>query len=259
MGNPYAIVHPSLFFEGSMVLLRQYSSSVTPLGLHDSDLLGRVGYAIRYLLYTVGPLVMTGVVVSLLRCGWSERLLLGLTVFSTLYLGSRSVFFERNFDHCLPILFLYGWIGIELILRQVAFGKIVVFFLLFLIGIAPTTYYGMILQSQILSGSYNRKYTSYLNQQNSQSGGNWVVWPNMVYGDPVPALKRHIAGKPLPFTIVFSYPGDRYSKKAIREFLSEYEFVKVSELKSPLIHIPPSTMQEYMARSLVTFRLERQH
>jgi hypothetical protein len=178
-----------------------------------------------------------------------------ISILSVLYLGSSAFFYERNFDHCLPIVFILGWTGMCKIAslirpapRRPALAVLTVLALL------PSIYYSYQLQYEVLSGRYQKRAEAYLNKQNTR-GTTVIVWPSIVYFDPLTAIRGYMKDKPTPMIITFAWNDDHYATANISAFLDSYKAVKVDEMRDPFWRWPTCSIQAYVSPSYVTYQL----
>ncbi|MDC8014263.1 hypothetical protein [Tahibacter soli] len=123
-GAPWAVQRPWEYLHGVAFLLRQYTGGHPPHGYAAGDTLERFLYGLRYLVETHGvallPLAAIGLV-ALARERAHARLLVivSFLAFLAYFLQTRA-FFERNFSHALPFVFMAAAHGIVVATRPLA-------------------------------------------------------------------------------------------------------------------------------------------
>ena len=115
LGAPGALFHPERFLSGVSHLSVQYAGVHPP---HSHLAAGAVGDILaRFYVSTLGwPLLacaLVGAVTLVARRRWAEvALLVGPVLVFAGYFATRSVFFERNVSHVLPLVFILSALGI---------------------------------------------------------------------------------------------------------------------------------------------------
>lgn len=110
LGAPGAFANPDAWLNGIEALLQQYDGGHAPHGLPDGSNLDRAAYAVSFLAETNGWLVLgaallgSGVAVKERR--WVFVGLLAVALATIGYFSTKPVFFERNFSHVLPIIYV---------------------------------------------------------------------------------------------------------------------------------------------------------
>ncbi|WP_158543224.1 ArnT family glycosyltransferase [Dyella psychrodurans] len=254
-GAPYALLNPVDFVNGVLFLMGRYASGGGPLGLGDAPLYERLWYLAKFIIASIGPIAVLTSLYAYRRLSKEVLVIGSLSIISVLYLGSRGWFYERNFDHCLPVIYILAWIGISQLTELFSSAhRGVIFATLSTLALVPTAYFSYQLQYQILSGRYEKRVESYLARQ-SAAGANALVWPSIVYGDPLNAIRTYMKDKPLPMTVSFAWSDDQHAAKNISEFLNGYHAIKVDEIHDPFWLMPPCSIQAYVSMSYVTYRL----
>ncbi|HVJ63157.1 MAG TPA: hypothetical protein VM555_10655 [Tahibacter sp.] len=120
-GAPWAVLRPWEYLEGVAFLIAQYSHGFPPHGYPDGSLPERFAYGLRYLVETHGVLLLPLAAIGLIVL-WRERaharllIILSFLVFLLYFLQTRA-FFERNFSHSLPFLFIAAAHGVVAVTR----------------------------------------------------------------------------------------------------------------------------------------------
>jgi hypothetical protein len=128
LGAPYAFAHPDVFISGVEYLANQYENGRQ--GYYDPTLAAAFWHLITYLGPTLGwlplALALAGLILAALKQqrekSWAGFILFAAAFLSLLYTGSRSTFYERNFSHTLPFLFLAAGLAIQYIALRMPVG-----------------------------------------------------------------------------------------------------------------------------------------
>jgi len=255
IGAPFALLDIKGFASGISYLLMTYSKGGGPAGLQNASVFERLWYLLGYLAFSVGPVIV--VACAFIGRHASKNLIVigAISTLSILYLGSRAFFYERNFDHCMPVVFILGWAGmckvaalIRPTRRQHALAVLTILALL------PSIYYSYQLQYEVLSGRYQKRVDAYLSKQASR-GDPAIVWPSIVYYEPLAAIQSYMRDKPTPTIISFAWSDDHYAPANISAFLGSYQAVKVDEMRDPFWRMPTCSIQAYLSQSYVTYQL----
>lgn len=120
-GAPWAVQRPWEYLDGLAFLVAQYSHGFPPHGFPDGSTLERLAYGLRYLVETHGMALLPLAAIGLAML-WRERayarllIILSFLVFLLYFLQTRA-FFERNFSHSLPFLFMAAAHGVVAVTR----------------------------------------------------------------------------------------------------------------------------------------------
>lgn len=115
VGVPGVFSNPEAYLNGLQVLSRQYAGVHPPHGHLSGNPVADLLFA--YLGATLGWATLAAMTLGVLQLvkdrAWSKIALLALPALLTLgYFSTRSVFFERNFSHVIPLLALLAAIGV---------------------------------------------------------------------------------------------------------------------------------------------------
>jgi 4-amino-4-deoxy-L-arabinose transferase-like glycosyltransferase len=255
IGAPFALLDLKGYASGISYLLMVYSKGGGPTGLRNASVFERLWYLLSYLAFSVGPVIV--VACAFIGRHASKNMIVtgAISVLSILYLGSSAFFYERNFDHCMPVVFILGWAGlckisamVQPVRRQPALAVLAV------IALLPSIYYSYQLQYEVLSGRYQKRVDAYLNKQTTRSAPA-IVWPSIVYYEPLAAIRGYMKDKPTPMVISFAWSDDQYAQANISAFLDSYQAVKVDEMRDPFWRMPTCSIQAYVSQSYVTYQL----
>ncbi len=114
VGAPGAVAHPAKFLYGVQQLMAQYAGIHPPHGHRDGGPVADI--LTRYFSATLGLPVLACFALGTVALGWSRRwmelaLLAGTVLLFAGYFGTRSVFFERNLSHVVPLLLVVAAFG----------------------------------------------------------------------------------------------------------------------------------------------------
>jgi hypothetical protein len=174
-------------------------------------------------------------------------------------LGTRPAFFERNFSHYLPLLFIAVAFGIRSLALRLrtdhlrAVGAAV----LLVSSIVPAATILHTIRFDVLPGNYEKMVAAFRRTvQRENAGREYLMWLNLAYGDPYPEMKTYLDGHRSPYVVEFLDNDDRYTQRTLSQFAGDYACTKLAELHSPFRGISPSTLQQYLAVSHVVFRVD---
>ena len=127
MGAPYAVKYPWEYLNGVIYLFKQYGGVWKSEAVQDSSILERLGYGTSYLIYTVGypalVLAALGVVRLVKRKDVRNILIFTGPLLTLLYFMQTKAFFERNFSQALPMLFILTGMGIQFLAEMIKRSK----------------------------------------------------------------------------------------------------------------------------------------
>jgi len=124
VGAPYALHAPSEYLEGVGFLFRHYGGGGWRDGLHNATFFARLGHGVGYLIYTQGIVALMLVATSFVRLVREGRYTVIFAfagpLLTLLYFLQTRVFFERNFSHALPMLFVLAGMACTTIVAMLA-------------------------------------------------------------------------------------------------------------------------------------------
>jgi 4-amino-4-deoxy-L-arabinose transferase-like glycosyltransferase len=260
IGAPHAFLNPDAFFAGAAGLVHQYSTGGGPLGLKDGGYLERCVYLLNYLGPTMGwpVIVLAGVGFFVARTNAIMMVIAFAALASLIYLGTKTVFFERNFSHCLPVVYILSGFGVKAVSGFFGRAKLLIIGSILVLAMWPGIALTKIIRFDILTGKDNERIQQF--RQNIQNSYPqrlpYVIWPNLTYGDAYPALQAHLAKQQCPCLVEFFDSDDRYSWNTLNRFQHEYKARYIAKIDSPFRNISTSTLQQYLAVSHVVFYVE---
>jgi len=162
LGMPNATL--SEYLSGIEALRTQYAGHHWPYGLGPSvNLAERMAHGGTFVLGTQGALVaglaLAGLALTLRERRWVVASLVALSMAYVVYFMSRPVFFERNFSHALPLVFISAAHGIDRISRLATKPRyqVAVQFALAVAALAPSALILATLRFGVLTGALLRE------------------------------------------------------------------------------------------------------
>jgi hypothetical protein len=256
IGAPYAVAAPWQYLEGVSRLMHEYSDGYGPHGFPEGSLVQRLGYALRYLDYTLGwpvLLLAAGGLAALLR---RRDAIACLTVagplLMLLYFSQTHAFFERNFSHVLPVVFALGGIAVAILARAVArrlpapaMVAAAVASVAALVLARPSLAHSRTLY-ELTTGALDSPKRILAEQARVTHGGNVDV-VDVGYGQPIENPHDGLC-RPLVYKVV-DY-GDPHTADRVRARLAE-GWRRLGVVDSPFHGSPTSTLWTYHAATIV--------
>lgn len=263
LGAPYAVAAPWQFLEGVSRLLHEYSDGWGPHGIPEGSVFQRLGYALRYLDYTIGwPLLL----LAAGGLGFLLRRRDDVTCFAVagpllmlLYFSQTHAFFERNFSPALPLLFALAGVAVCILLRSAVRRMPALRGSRFAADTACTALAGVaalalawtpLARSRTLyaltAGPIDYPKRIAAEQARVTAGGDVDV-VDVGYGQPIEAPRDGLC-RPLVYKVV-DY-GDPRTEAAIRDRLAG-GWRRVGAVESPFSGSPTSTLWTYHAATIV--------
>jgi hypothetical protein len=255
LGTPYAFFHPGIFWSGATFLSRHYSGQHPPHGRLGGGMV--VTLVLEYFQSTQGTasllLFVIAAVLSLVRKKEIEVVVLVVPV--VFYVGlfsTRSVFFERNFSHVVP-LFLCGMaLGLTQFtdwLRGLASGPrlaIPTFLaILALCLFTPARLLVTFLGDDLSGDAELRKWT----HQNEITKNNWGI---RVISGLLLCDKPHLQGISglidevgTPVILGISEFNDEFTPHYVASLAKVYDIEEVGRFVSPYTALPVCTFLTY--------------
>jgi hypothetical protein len=243
-------------------LLNQYTTGASPLGLSDGTVLERAFYLSDFLLGTLGLGLLLAAASGL---SWTIKtrshalgLLSAVALATLLYLGTRAQFYERNFSHILPVLFVLGAVAVAELVRQLTRHQSFLIFFVTALMVAVPLEVVYTIRVQALSGAFSTRINATRNQILKEHPGlELLPWANVAYRDPLPSLHAHMAKQELPLIVEFLNYDDAYFKRNLDRFLTAYDADYLRRLDSPFKGLPPCEFQAYLATSRIYYLIKR--
>jgi hypothetical protein len=260
LGAPYAIAAPWQYAQGIEALLRQYSAGYWPHGVPDASLPGRFSNGLRYLVYTLGApclvLALAALAVQFRRRNGQVVLAMAGPLLTLLFFLQTPVFFERNFSHALPIVFVLCGIGLALLgefMRKSLPTKPPLLPALAVVAVLVLTAYPPLAVSARLFNLL--RLDDYLpkveaEQQRISNHGALSVFAVPTVSTDISAIPKMRGG--LCGHVIYQVMdyGDLYTQRQLAAFLA-LGYRLESRVVGPFSGAPPSTLNTYHATDVV--------
>ncbi len=260
LGAPYAIAAPREYLQGIQTLLHEYGSGHWPHGVPDASLPGRFSNGLRYLVYTLG---VPCLLLALAALAWQFRRRNGLVMLAVagplltlLFFLQTPVFFERNFSHALPILFVLCGMGLALLgefIRKTLPTKprllpaLAVVAVLVLTACPPLAVNERLFDLLRLD-DYLPKVEAEQQRISDHGALNVFAVPTVLTDiSAIPQMRGGLCGQ-VVYRIV-DY-GDPYTQKQLADFLA-LGYRLESRIRGPFSGAPTSTLNTYHATDVV--------
>jgi hypothetical protein len=266
IGMPYAFAHPGAFIAGALRLVEQYAA---PTGYHDGTLLGGLWYVVRYLGPTLGwltfALAIAGAVIAATpkaraQFGWTPFILFATALVTIFYTGSRPTFFERNFSHVLPVIFIAAGFTIQHIAARLPSGwpRAAAPAALALACFAQPFALTSALRFNVLSGERAQQLEIWRTELRHANPGTTYIQARAIrqYAFWQRFLTRVATTSP-PYLVEIQNLGDPQGAATIRHFECAYEARKLAASPSPFAGVPASWLVQGFDSTVIMYRVER--
>ncbi|HEU5348603.1 MAG TPA: hypothetical protein VFU63_08325 [Ktedonobacterales bacterium] len=247
VGAPYAVRYPWEYLNGLEFLFKQYTDQGR---INDAGLLAHLSNSTSYLIYAIGYpallLAILGIVHLATHKDIKKSLIIAGPLLTLVYFMQTATFFERNFSQALPILFIMVGFGVRLLAEMV--GKRA------RLRLAVAT--GLIITSVIvpisvtakaidpaLDGRYQREAEA--TGRSLTESGNLMLFHLWGVGQ-VRVLNGKLCG---PY--VYEARDFGTNMDGVMQNLLRKHYRLVGKLQSPFGDNPASTLQAYLAPSMV--------
>lgn len=250
LGAPGAVAHPAAFLNGVKYLTNQYGGLHPPHSHMDgrpvADLLG------GYFVGTLGwPLLIAGGIglgVLAWRRRWAELALLGgPVVFFGAYFSTRSVFFERNLSHVLPLGLILAALGAVTLGRGIAARMrlqawVPVGALLLGLAIPPARVTWSLLNE--FSGANSRVRQEFLARVQAEHPGARLL-DTALLGWDISRLAELFRTDTTPVLLRATDYNDEWSETVPPQLMQRFEMRLIAEDPSHFANIPVCTLHTY--------------
>ena len=254
-GAPGAVVHPAAFANGVRHLTEQYAGLHPPHSHFDGGMVADL--LIRYTGATFGwaaiaAFLVGGVTLARTR-RWPELgLLVGPVVVFAGYFATRSVFFERNLSHVVPLFLIVAALGVCTVAEEVRqrfrlcgrSGWIATTLLFGLLVLRPLEVTGRLVGLEF-SGQADGRHAAFeqtVRSQYPEAGWLSTLFLAEAQLDEVAAeLREH----PKPLLVRVSDYHDDFTREYLRQFLERFDARKVAEDPGTFPDLPPCTLLTY--------------
>ncbi len=251
---PGAVRHPAVWLNGLAVLARQYGG-IHPGHSHSAGT--SVGDLLcRYFGSTLGwatmALFLLGGLEQLRRRAWHTLLLVwGPVLVFGAYFSTKSVFFERNLSHVVPLYLLgagygtamlYAYIGRQLTDHRLTLGLVAC--LLLVVQAAAPAHWSRRLVFRVFSGDDARARAEYGERVAAAYPAPAAVDGYLICLATAEIDQSLRAGR-LPVRVRLWDIGDEISADGLRRFLATYEATAIGNFRGVFSRLPPCTLQVY--------------
>jgi 4-amino-4-deoxy-L-arabinose transferase-like glycosyltransferase len=251
---PGAIKHPAVWQNGFAKLAQQYSG-IHPGHSHpDAAPVG--DWLFRYFAATLGWTTMAffllGGLAELKRRAWHTLLLIYLPVLVFCgYFSVKSVFFERNLSHVVPLYLLGASYGVATLYACVerrlperrATLRLVACLLLIAVAAVPA-FWSRRLVFRVFSLRDSRARENYF-EQIAAKYPTRVWFQQYLMFPPTDRIDQEIRAGNAPLRVRLMDLGDDMGSAALQCFLDNYETVEVGEFRGVFARLPPCTLKTY--------------
>jgi hypothetical protein len=254
MGVPGALAHPDVFISGARFLANHYAASHPPHGHFPdtsravSDLFG------RYFVALLGwPLLLTGffgIARLVWRRQWVPLLLLAgpVAVFGG-YFATRSVFFERNVSHVVPLFLILAGIGAaeagRLVgARRPALAMPVVIALLAVLSIRPFQVTRILIFDEMSGRANDRQFAYQKALRAKYPDAQWSVM-SFLQGPVLDNLAADLTARPRTILICIIDYNDEWTAAHVPLLLQRFKARLVADRPSTFDDFPVCTLHTY--------------
>ncbi|HVS52893.1 MAG TPA: hypothetical protein VHD62_11115 [Opitutaceae bacterium] len=251
-GAPGAVAHPGKFLFGVRQLATQYGGMHPPHSHLDGsatwDMLG------RYFGATFGwPLLLAGVVGAgflIARRRWSELAVLGgpVVLFAG-YFATKSVFFERNLSHVLPLWFILSAFGAmalaEAIAARLRMAACIMIAMLF-VGLAwrPARLTRRLVWTEFSGRGFERNQ-AFAQQQRARYPDAEPLASSLLVAQSLEPIAQHFRASSAPVILRVSDYRDEWTAACLRQLEARFEAQVVAENAGSFPEVPTSTLLTY--------------
>ena len=251
-GVPGALRHPEIFLHGVRYLATHY------VGLHPphSHLEGGwvTGMLGGYFWATLGwPLVTAGVIGAAWLCRrrrWIEAAaLVGPTVIFSVYFCTRSVFFERNLSHVVPLLGVLAGIGAVavggVISRRIGINASFGAAAILALALWRPTDLSIRLVQEVFSGRGEERSGQLENRLRAEHPGlEWRV-SSLLNSEPLEEMARRFDLEGTPLVLRVQDYHDDWTRRHLAQLDREFEVEILGINASVFRDVPASTLHTY--------------
>ena len=251
-GVPGALRHPEVFLHGVRYLATHY------VGLHPPHSHFEGGWVAGmlggYFWATLGwPLVMVGVIGAAWLCRlrrWIEAAaLVGPTVLFSVYFCTRSVFFERNLSHVVPLFCVFAGIGAvavgRVISRRIGINASFGVAAILALTLWRPTDLSIRLVHEIFSGRAEERLGQLENRLRVEYAGlEWRV-SSLLNSDPTQEMARRFDLVATPLVLRVHDYHDEWTRRQLAQLGREFEVEILGVNASIFRDVPACTLHTY--------------
>ena len=252
LGAPGAVAQPAHFWHGIEHLAAQYRGLHPPYSGLDGGPVG--GMLLAYFASTLGG---TAVIASALgvarlvrkRAGWICALTLGPVAAYVIFFSFRSVFFERNLSHVVPLFCLLAGVGAAAAVQWMAARLRVSVTPLAIAAALALIARPVDISRRLVWIDFSQDGTRQRNQLESglqarHSTEAWLI-EELLTDQPVQRLEAHFAAGGPPVVLRAIDYHDPWSARAHAQFYERLNSKLLGQWTSPFADVPPCTLHTY--------------
>lgn len=254
LGAPFAVLHPQAFWQGVHQLLAQYSGSQPP---YSNPAGGPVaGMLAAFFGATLGwPLI----VVALGGAGWLAwnrrgreiAVVAGPTVVFAGFFATRSVFFERNLSHVVPLVCVLAGVGVAALASRLARARPVLTggMALIVTGVVAVTPAEITVRLLRVGFPAQSRFEVEAIRAGLRATHPGAAWAQVAPLDdrPLAVIAQHFAQGGAPLLLEVSDTGDAWSTVFGPHLQQRFETDKIGELPGRFSDLPFSTLTVYLS------------
>jgi len=253
LGAPGAVRHPGAFVHGVRALMQQYAGVHPPHGHADGGVVADL--LIRYFGFSLGWLVLAcaglGGIMLARRQRWREfALLAGPVVLFGGYFATRTVFFERNLSHVVPLALVLAALGVqalaEILFKRWSVPRVATALLaLALLAIAPLRVAGPLVANEFSGRGAEQREQAEQALRTRHPGAVWHA-EAIVGGNPAGWLAEHFRAPASPAVLLcLTDYADDWSARELADLQAKFELRRVADAPSVFEGTPVCTLTTY--------------
>ncbi len=255
LAAPYAVLNPKEFAVGIAFLRNQYSSVSWPHGIFDGSRTEMLLHAGEYFRSTLGLTVMVLFCVGAVQAFRLYRFrVFGICIFVMgffIWFSAMPVFFERNFSHLLPVIFICAGFGVQQAVhywraRPMVWMPLACALVIF--SVAP----GVAKSALIRFDAINEKQAHEIARTKlalQKEYGLSIVNLGWVGRDS--EVIEQMSRPCVPELFQFNWPNDKYSANALQNLQMKEGFQVVASVPTLFPDVPASTLHTYLSPSTI--------
>lgn len=251
-GAPGAFMHPAAYLHGVRALTTQYGGMHLP----HSDPSGGPAtmLLVRYFVATLGwPAIAAfgcGIGVLVVRRGWAlAALLVGPVLVFGGFFTTRSVFFERNLSHVVPLFYLVAVYGAAALVARVARvswrrATVVALGILTLFALRPVIFTWRLIQVEY-AGRANAMHDQVEAEMAAKyrDAERWNAF--LCTPEPLQHLETHFQTSAMPVLLRITDYADVGTRKNLAALLARFDARAVGDFPGTFPELPTCTLHTY--------------
>ena len=251
-GVPGALWHPEVFLHGVRYLATHYVGLHPPHSHFEGG--GVTGMLGGYFWATLGwPLLTVGVIGAAWLCRWRRwfeaAALVGPTAWFSIYFCTRSVFFERNLSHVVPLLGVLAGIGVvavgRVISRRIGINASFGVAAILALALWRPTDLSIRLVQEVFSGRAEERLGQLENRLRAEHPGlEWRV-SSLLNSDPLEEMARRFDLVATPLVLRVHDYHDEWTRLQLAQLGREFEVELLGVNSSIFGDVPACTLHTY--------------